>query len=152
MLRASIKILSVLSGLFLTGCGLGVSQLTEVWDRDPNATLLMEKQIKRAIFCELRTSAKETAKVDTSVNYYGGNNVTTPADEFGDTWGAQVTITLTADEKSSLTPSVSLKILWSQPRRSARVSRRVSRLASVQRSPRRTYVMTNMTFITQYMI
>lgn len=95
--------------LTLAGCGTGVSQLTEAWDRDPNATQAMEKQIKRAIFCQLRTAAKLAASVDTTKNYYGGKNVTGPADEFGDTWGIQTTITLTADEKTAFTPNISFK-------------------------------------------
>src|SRR5262249_41901854 len=84
--------ISVVTSIALAqgGCGLGVAQLPEVWDRsDPAATANMEMQIKKAIFCQLQA---------------GASNPNLPP-----TWGAQVTLTLTADEKSSLTPNVSFK-------------------------------------------
>src|SRR6185437_7424700 len=92
-------------------CGLSVSQLPEVWDRTgPYATAQMEMQIKRAIFCELRVAAIEARGANRSKYSYQGVNVTTPADlPFADSWGAQVTLTLTADEKTALTPNVTFK-------------------------------------------
>jgi hypothetical protein len=97
--------------IFLGGCGLGVSQLPEVWDRtDPYATAHMEVQIKRAIFCELRRGALETRRLNSGQYSYGNTNVTSAADlPLPDSWGVQVTLTLTVDEKSNLTPSVSWK-------------------------------------------
>jgi hypothetical protein len=95
-----------------SGCGLGVSQLPEVWDRaDSLATAHMELQIKTAIFCELRAGAIEARRLNWGQRYtYRNRNVTSAADiPLPDTWGAQVTLTLTADEKGSLTPSVLFK-------------------------------------------
>ena len=97
--------------LVVGGCGLGVSQLPEVWDQsDPASTAHMEIQIKRAIFCELRKGALLARSENSSKYSYKDTNVTSAADlPFPDTWGAQITLTLTADEKSNLTPSVSVK-------------------------------------------
>jgi hypothetical protein len=49
------------------------------------------------------------ARQENSSNYtYDNKNVTSAADlPFPDNWGAQITLTLTADEKSTLTPTVS---------------------------------------------
>ena len=93
-----------------SGCGLSVAQLPEVWDAsDPDATAHMEMQIKTAIFCELRKGAITARRVNSSQYYYGKENVTSADDLPFPELGAQVTLTLTADEKTSLTPSVSLK-------------------------------------------
>ena len=55
------------------GCGLGVSQLPEVWDRtDSAATARMEKEVKKAIFCELRDGilrVKEKQETEGQVRY-----------------------------------------------------------------------------------
>jgi hypothetical protein len=93
------------------GCGLTVSQLPEVWESsDPYATAHMELQIKQAIFCELRKGALEARRLNSSQYIYQNRNVTSAQDvPLPDSWGAQVTLTLTVDEKSSLTPSVSIK-------------------------------------------
>src|SRR5262245_16096209 len=95
----------------LTGCGLSVSQLPEVWDQTgPYATAQMEMQIKRAIFCELREAAIAARTSNKSQYSYKNVDVTSAADlPFGDSWGAQVTLTLTADEKTALTPNVIFK-------------------------------------------
>lgn len=102
----------LVTALTESACGLGVSQLPEVWDRaDTFATAHMELQIKTAIFCELRAAAIEARRLNSGQQYtYRSKDVTSAADEpLPDTWGAQVTLTLTADEKGSLTPSVLLK-------------------------------------------
>lgn len=93
------------------GCGLSVSQLPEVWDQvDPDATVHMEKQIKLAIFCQLRLAALDARTENFNKFFHGQADVTGPEDiPFADTWGAQVTLTLTADEKSALTPNVTFK-------------------------------------------
>jgi hypothetical protein len=94
-----------------SGCGLSVSQLPEVWDRvDPDATVHLEKQIKLAIFCQLRYAALDARTKDFNKYLYDGTNVTSPEDiPFADSWGAQVTLTLTVDEKTALTPNVTFK-------------------------------------------
>ncbi|MGB9368154.1 MAG: hypothetical protein WCE79_19290 [Xanthobacteraceae bacterium] len=88
-----------------------MSQLTEVWDQAQSyPAARMEMQIKRAIFCELRRGAVEARRINTVRNTFRGKNVTTADDiPLADSWGAQVSLTITADEKSTLTPSLLLK-------------------------------------------
>src|SRR5215467_26429 len=93
-MRLSRISLATSIALALGGCGLTVAQLPEVWERwNDHATQHMALQIKRAIFCQLKK----------------GESKVTPKREPWEQWGAQVTLTLTADEKSSLTPNVSFK-------------------------------------------
>jgi hypothetical protein len=122
--RAAIRIaVSAMVALAPIGCGVGVSQLPEAWDRgDSNATADMEMQIKRAIFCELRKAARAARGGDSFKIAYHGVNVTSAADEpFPDSWGAQITLTLTVDEKTTLSPGLTIKdslnpgLLRSQP-------------------------------------
>jgi hypothetical protein len=111
-MRFRLAALLAVLGLAEAGCGLGVSQLPEVWDRSgPFATAQMELQIKNAIFCELRAGAILARTLNSGQQYtYQNQNVTTAADlPLPDTWGAQVTLTLTADEKGSSGPSVMFK-------------------------------------------
>jgi hypothetical protein len=102
---------AVMAFFLQSGCGLSVSQLPEVWDRTgPYATAEMEMQIKRAIFCELRDAAIAARGSNKSRYFYRDVEVTSAADvPFADSWGAQVTLTLTADEKTALTPNVTFK-------------------------------------------
>ena len=102
---------AVISAIPLAGCGLGVAQIPEFWDSaDPFATAHLELQIKRAIFCELRKGALEARRLNSNQYTYRNVNVTSANDlPLPDSWGAQVTLTLTVDEKSTLTPNVSLK-------------------------------------------
>jgi hypothetical protein len=70
----------------------------------------METQIKRAIFCELKIGAMGARKENYVNQYYNQTNVTSAEDiALPDDWGAQVTLTLTADEKTSLAPGVVFK-------------------------------------------
>jgi hypothetical protein len=101
------------------GCGLGVSQLPEVWDRtDSTATAKMEIEIKKAIFCELRKAVFQEQdkqvrmKQETYVLVYkkSPKNKKAPKPEKSDdTLVFRITLTLTADEKSSVLPNVSFK-------------------------------------------
>jgi hypothetical protein len=87
--------------------------MTEPWDSvfDPKATEHMEKQIKLAVYCELRNAVDAVRSDPTQPQYYyKGKLVTTPEDKpLPDDWGAQVTLTLTVDESTQLTPGVSFK-------------------------------------------
>jgi hypothetical protein len=96
--------------LGLGGCGLGVPQLTEVYDRgDPSAALNMQLQIKRAIYCELREAAEFARHTDELKKKSNGQLVTTVEDiALPPTWGAQIEVSFTVDEKSTLSPGVSL--------------------------------------------
>lgn len=91
-----------------SGCGTHVPTHAEFWDKsDPDATLHMEMQVKRAIYCELRQGARE-AKKKILRRFFQGKEVTTEADEFlPDTWGAQITLNFTVDETSKFAPGVS---------------------------------------------
>lgn len=111
MWRASEAALAAGLAAALSGCGLGVSQLTEPWERsDPYVTGRMEMQIKQAIFCELRQGAVDARALNKETYTYKNKDVTSADDiALPETWGAQVTLTLTADEKSALTPNVMLK-------------------------------------------
>lgn len=95
------------------GCGVAVPEIAEVWDRyDPKATEHMEKQIRLAIYCELRDAVTlaRSPLAEQDRYFYKGKEVTTPEDlPLPDDWGAQVTLTFTVDESTKLSPGVSLK-------------------------------------------
>lgn len=97
--------------LLVAGCGLGVSQIPEIWDRgDPTATVALETRIKEAIFCELRKGVADARHDIVIRRSYHGVDVTRPEDEpFPDSWGAQVELSLSADEKTTFAPGVSFK-------------------------------------------
>jgi hypothetical protein len=97
--------------LALGGCGLTYSALPEVWDRfDPDAIYHMEVQVKHAIYCELKRAAIDARGLPWHDRLQYGTKVSTEADiPFPDNWGVQITLTLQADEKSALTPGLSLK-------------------------------------------
>ena len=103
-------LITVISGA-CGGCGLSVSEIPEVWDRaEPFAAAHLEMQIKRAVFCELRKGALLARQLNSNRLLYDSKVVSTDEDiPFPDSWGAQVTLTLTADEKSSLTPGVTFR-------------------------------------------
>ncbi len=93
----------------LGGCGFHVpSQVTAQDAADPLATQHMVKQIKLAIFCELREAVRDTRRPGvTPRRFYGGRYITTSEDLLvPDTWGAQVTLTLTVDESTKFTPGL----------------------------------------------
>jgi hypothetical protein len=95
------------------GCGLYVPEVAEVWDQyDLKATEHMEKQIRLAVYCELRAAVRETRAENASryQYYYKGKLVTSPEDQpLPDDWGAEVTLTFTVDESTKLAPGVSFK-------------------------------------------
>ncbi|HEU0148686.1 MAG TPA: hypothetical protein VFR21_17650 [Bradyrhizobium sp.] len=95
------------------GCGLAVPQIAEPWDRvlDPDATKSMERQIKLAIFCELRYAVLDVRNDPN--NYpdfvsYGKRQNTNVDVPLPDYWGAQVALTFTVDESTKFSPGVSL--------------------------------------------
>jgi hypothetical protein len=72
----------------------------------------MEREIKKAIFCELRAGVlrvKDKQKKDGQVRYVFEIAKEARTNGKDQTLGFQITLTLTADEKSSLTPNVSFK-------------------------------------------
>ncbi len=102
---------SVLIVFALSGCGLAPTALPEVWDRaDPDATFHMEVQVKHAIYCELKRAVWAARQLTPPRRLHDGVDVTSPEDGYiPDSWGILIQLTLQADEKSALTPGVSLK-------------------------------------------
>lgn len=93
----------------LGGCGLAIPSQTEIWDaKDFLATEHMVKQIKLAIYCDLRDAVIAARNSSSDISFRGRPVTTTEDVQIPDTWGAQVTLTLTTDETSKLTPGVSL--------------------------------------------
>ena len=90
-------------------CGTHVPQVPEIWDQgDPDATQHMEIQIKRAVFCELRDAVHLARQQYAYKNYSGGKAVTTREDQpVPDSWGAQVTLTITVEEQTKANATVS---------------------------------------------
>jgi hypothetical protein len=109
--RTFQAILVLVCALSLTACGLMVPDMAEVWDRtDPDATQHMEAQIKKAIYCELRDAVKNVKKDESVVHYFHMKQVKQQDDAaLPDSWGAQVTFSLEVDEKTAISPGVSLK-------------------------------------------
>lgn len=81
----------------------------EPWDSsEPLGTERMVKQVKIAVFCELR-EAVELARLRRSDISYRGKSITTTEDlPLPDTWGVQTTLTLTVDEETNVTPGLGL--------------------------------------------
>ncbi len=88
--------------VFLGGCGTYVPEIAEVWD-GPNGTKELEFNIKKAVFCEIRTAIASLEIVET-VN---GK----PVAYLPDDWGAQVTLSLEVDETNALNPGVTFNTL-----------------------------------------
>lgn len=96
----------------LGGCGLGYSRLPEVWDQaaDPNATRDMERQVKNAIYCQLKLGKEDIRSLPVPERLVNGSKVSTAEDAYmPSSWGVLIQLTLQADEKSSLTPGASYK-------------------------------------------
>jgi hypothetical protein len=96
----------------LSGCGLAVPDIAEPYDRifDKDATLHMEQQIKRAIYCELKEAVHAVRGLENPEYLHYGQRETTNVDSrLPDFWGAQVTLTFTVQEASKFAPGISLK-------------------------------------------
>jgi hypothetical protein len=113
-MRGVIRAISVVAiALAESGCGLSIPQIPEVWDlaADTDATQHMEKQIKQAIYCEVRDGAIAARAKYKISNDYQGHDVSTASDQpVPDSWGVQLTLTFTVDESSKLNPGASL--IW----------------------------------------
>jgi hypothetical protein len=97
----------------LAGCGTSVPRIPEIWDlvADQDATQNMEMQIKRAIFCELRSAVQIARNRVQLKTYYHGKLVSTDADQpVPDSWGVQSTLKFTVEESSKLNPGATY--LW----------------------------------------
>ena len=98
------KFAAALLATGLSGCGLSVPEIGELWDQDfpadpargrptITATAQIEYEIKRKIYCELSYAVEEVEKLKA--------NGRLPIPE---SWGIQAQLTLTVDESVSLTP------------------------------------------------
>jgi len=70
----------------------------------------MEVQVKHAIYCELKRAAIDVRQLQAPRRLHDDKDVTSANDSYlPDPWGVLVQLTLQVDEKSALTPGVSLK-------------------------------------------
>lgn len=93
------------AALFLTGCGLYVPEIQEN-PFAPGDGQLMVQAIVQSVRCEMVDALKNVwiSDHENAKKYHQ-----TPVTNFLLKWGAQMTLTLTIDEKSSLSPSVTWK-------------------------------------------
>jgi hypothetical protein len=97
----------VSASFLLSGCGLFIPEIQENHFA-PGDGQLMVQAIVQSVRCEMIDALKDVWKADhENAKKYHQKPVT----EFLTTWGAQMTLTLTIDEKSSLAPTVS----WMPP-------------------------------------
>ncbi len=92
--------------------GLAPPQIAEPYDRifDQNATLNMEKQIKRAIYCELKNAVRTVKGGPTARHFHYGEDQTTNVDVPLAIIGARKSRSaFTVDEKSAFAPGLLLK-------------------------------------------
>jgi hypothetical protein len=104
----------------VSGCGLSVPDIKEIWDTDlpadpytqrlklPGAAQI-EWEIKKRIYCDLRRAVRDVSNVPVTEGPYGTVVKKQQGLIPGD-WQAQVSLTLQVDEASSLTPGVA----WNQ--------------------------------------
>ena len=114
-----LRLLIMAPSLALAACGATVPQLKEAWDKDYpgdsktntppiNATSQIEFEIKKQIFCDLR-SAVIKANTFNSYDIVGGKKIYSKTQGYiPDDWGADVSLTLEVDESSALNPGVVL--------------------------------------------
>lgn len=116
MLSASRTVSIVAALSFLTGCGLSVPRLGEVWDRDipgdkerdepvipVTSSGQVEYAIKKNVYCQLLDAVKEAdAYGDNTI--YKGEKVRQKL--LPDDWGAQVSLSIQVDENIALNPGV----------------------------------------------
>jgi hypothetical protein len=109
----------VVVGFILSGCGITVPDIKEVWDKDKPADVppvtpekvpgaaQIEFEIKKRIFCDLKDAVQAVQRIPFKSGPPGKLTVThhglIPAD-----WGVQVSLSLQVDENSGLNPGVTL--------------------------------------------
>ena len=112
--------LAIILGLWgLVGCGLTTPDIKEAWDSDfpgnpqtglkpISGTTLIEFEIKKKIFCELKDAvAAANAIPTTQSDSPGGKKTLKYSGLFPPNWIAQVAISLQVDELVSLDPGLS---------------------------------------------
>lgn len=111
-MTSSLRTCPLVWGLVaLSGCGLTVPQIAESYDIafNPNATQDMERQIKQAVYCELKQAVYQV-RGGTKTRYFerGSLQNTNVDGPLPDYWGAQVTLTFTVDESMAFSPGATL--------------------------------------------
>jgi hypothetical protein len=103
----------------LAGCGLSIPDIKEAWDSDYpgnpetgakpiSGTTLIEFEIKKKIYCELKKAvAAANAIPTTESNSLGGKQTLKYPGLFPPGWVAQVALSLQIDESVSLNPGLS---------------------------------------------
>src|SRR5271155_2823692 len=86
-----------LMSVLLSGCGLAVPEMEEFYEK-PTDEKFFENIIANNIKCELHKGVQET------LDHFGND----PSILWLKSWGATVTLKITADEKSSLSPSATV--------------------------------------------
>jgi hypothetical protein len=100
------KVAAALIATGLSGCGLSVPQIGELWDKDRpedpahntptlTATAQIEYEIKQKVYCELSYAVEQVEKRQ------AGGKPPIP-----DGWGVQMQLSLAVDESVSLSPGV----------------------------------------------
>jgi hypothetical protein len=94
----------------LSGCGLGVPDIKEIWD-GPLGTEQIEFEIKKQVYCDLKDAVISVEQIP----YFDEDRVTgkkTPQLIIPDDWGAQVSLALQVDESTALNPGVAITEPW----------------------------------------
>jgi hypothetical protein len=89
----------------LAGCGFTVPSIQEGW-QGPDGTKQLEFEIKRSVYCALRSAIQ---LADKSVTYYGidpktGQYVVEPF--LPDNWGVQISLLIQVDEVTAFNPGI----------------------------------------------
>ena len=99
LISATTRLLATSVVTMLTGCGTHVPEFQEnPWEHNVESLI---QAIASSIHCELRNAVIYVKNTDLWSKPYNHRLVA----NWLDTWGAQVNLTLTADELSTITPS-----------------------------------------------
>jgi uncharacterized membrane protein YgcG len=119
MHRRGARALIVVVGVcLLTGCGLTIPDIKEVWDADKPAdvapvtpvkitgTTQIEFEIKKQVYCQLKAAVQAVNLIPLKSGPPGGTLTVSQSGLLPLDWGAQVSLSLQVDETSGLTPGV----------------------------------------------
>jgi hypothetical protein len=99
-------VLGLLASMAVSGCGLMIPDIKEIWD-GPRGTEQIEFEIKKRIYCELKEAVIEAEKIPFFVEDRAtGRRIQKPI--LPDDWGAQISLLLQVDEAAALNPGVAL--------------------------------------------
>lgn len=113
---AARAIIALIALLVLGGCGTTIPAISEAWDADIpphpkllneypiSATAQIEFEIKKRIFCELRYAVQDAQRIPFQIG-------ATDTPYLPNDWGALVSLSLTVDESTTLSPGVTINSL-----------------------------------------